>query len=353
VKTLNAQRPTPNVERSRQRQRFQKPFHALFVVESSASQIENDLSQSPALGEGRVDMTTADNASQRQGAARGGLLARYPLIFYFVIAYGFSWVVWVPLALSKDGAGLLSFRSPIGASASVVVASFVGPFLSAFIMTGITEGREGIDRLLRRCVLWRVGLGWYLFALIGIPLILALGVIALPGAMASFTGLASLAPPRPWLSLIIYVFFHGPLGEEPGWRGFALPRLQRLYGPLVGSLILGTLWPLWHLPYFWVPAWNFPPTLLNVGLFVISSIPLTIVMTWVFNNTKGSVLMAILVHLTFDFTFVILNLLFTAPIVTDYGSTLPVFIGLGAVALLLIILTRGQLGYEHSSRSEQ
>src|SRR6058998_3366893 len=107
---------------------------------------------------------------------RRALLARHPLTFYFLIAYAFAWVVWVPLALSKDGAGLLSFRSPIGASASVVVASFVGPFLSAFIMTGVTEGKAGIGRLLRRCMLWRVGLGWYLFALIGIPLILVLGV---------------------------------------------------------------------------------------------------------------------------------------------------------------------------------
>jgi membrane protease YdiL (CAAX protease family) len=295
-------------------------------------------------------MTTADNVAQRPGAGQG-LLTRYPLTFYFLIAYGFAWLVWVPLALSKDGAGLLSFHSPIGASASVVVASFVGPFLSAFIMTGITEGRAGIGRLLCRCVLWRVGLWWYLFALIGVPMILVLGVIVLPGALASFKGLASLVA-FPWLSQIVYVFFHGPLGEEPGWRGFALPRLQRLHGPLVASLILGPLWALWHLPFFWVPAWSFPPTLLNVGMFVLAATPLTIVMTWIFNNTKGSVLMAILVHATFDFTFVILNLLFTAPIVTDYGSTLPMLTGGGAVALLVIALTRGRLGYQHYRREE-
>jgi CAAX protease family protein len=280
---------------------------------------------------------------------RRALLARHPLTFYFLIAYAFSWLVWVPLALSKDGAGVLSFRSPIGASASVVVASFVGPFLSAFIMTGVTEGRTGTGRLLRRCVLWQVGFGWYLVALIGIPLILLLGVTVLPGAMASFRGLAFLVTPRPWLSQIVYVLLHGPLGEEPGWRGFALPRLQRLYGPLVGSLILGPLWALWHLPFFWVPAWSFPPTLFNIVMFVVAAVPLTIVMTWVFNNTKGSVLMAILVHATFDFTFVILNLLFTAHIVTDYGSTVPVLIGLGTLALLAIGVTRGRLGYQEES----
>ena len=295
-------------------------------------------------------MTTADNADQLQGAAREGLLARYPLTFYFLIAYCFSWLVWVPLALSKDGAGVLSFHSPIGASASVVVASFVGPFLSAFIMTGVTDGKAGIGRLFLRCVLWRVGFGWYLFALIGLPLILWLGVTVLPGATESRKVLAVLVPPRPWLGMIVYVLLHGPLGEEPGWRGFALPRLQQRYGPLVASLILGPLWALWHLPFFWVPAWNFPPTLFNIGLFVAAAIPLTIIMTWVFNNTKGSVLMAILVHFTFDFTFVILNLLFTAPIVTDYGSTLPVLIGVGTLALIAIGVTRGRLGYAAAAK---
>ena len=189
------------------------------------------------------------------------------------------------------------------------------------------------------------GLGWYLFVLFGIPIILVLGVIVLPGALASFKGLASLVA-IPWLNQIVYVFLHGPLGEEPGWRGFALPRLQRLHSPLVASLILGPLWALWHLPFFWVPAWNFPPTLANIVLFVIASIPVTILITWVFNNTKGSVLMAILGHWSFDMTFVILNLLFTAAIVTDYGSTLPVLVSLGTVALLVIALTRGRLGYQ-------
>jgi hypothetical protein len=132
--------------------------------------------------------------------------------------------------LSEDGAGLLPYRSPLRLYATIAIASFVGPFLSAFIMTGITEEREGVGRLLRQVVLWRVGLRWYLFALMGLPAIMVLSVIFLPGALASFQGLAGVAP-LPMLALFVYVFFlGGPLGEEPGWRGFALPGLQRLYG---------------------------------------------------------------------------------------------------------------------------
>jgi membrane protease YdiL (CAAX protease family) len=273
------------------------------------------------------------------------LLLRHPLVFYFICAYAFSWLAEMPLVLSEDGAGLLSYRSPLGLYATIAIASFVGPFLSAFIMTGMTEGRIGTGRLLRQLVLWRVGLRWYVFALIGLPAIMALSVIFLPGALASFQGLAGLAP-LPMLSLFAYIFLlGGPMGEEPGWRGFALPRLQRLHGPLVGSLILGSIWALWHLPIFWIPAWNLPPNIRNVIMFVIAAIAFTIVMTWVFNNTRGSLFIAVLVHTAFDTVLAILNGLFPVPIVNDYGSNVPVLIGLGVLALVLVALTGGRLSY--------
>jgi uncharacterized protein len=285
-------------------------------------------------------------AAPRRGIK--ALLARNPLVSFFVMAYAFTWLAaFMPLVLSEDGAGLLSYRWPLGLYATIAIASFVGPFLSAFIMTGITEGREGVGRLVRQLVLWRVGFGWYLFALIGLPAIMVLSVIVLPGTLASFQGLATLSP-LPLLVLFVYVFFlGGPLGEEPGWRGFALPRLQRRYGPLVGSLILGPIWAFWHLPLFWAPAWNLPPTILNIVMFVIAATAFTIVMTWVFNNTKGSLFMAVLVHTSFDMVLAILNGLFPVPIVNDYGSNVPVLIGLGVLALVLVALTRGRLGYQH------
>jgi uncharacterized protein len=277
------------------------------------------------------------------GGGIKALLARHPLVFYFIIAYAFSWLAWMPLVLSEDGAGLLSYRNPIGFYTTLAIASF-GPFLSALILTAITEGRLGTGRLLRELVLWRVGLRWYLFAVIGLPAILVLSVIFLPGALASFQGLADLARLP---TLYAYVFFlGGPLGEEPGWRGFALPRLQRLYGPLVASLILGPLWAFWHLPIFWIPAWNFPPSLSNIVMFVVAATLFTIVMTWVFNNTKGSLFIATLVHTSFDTILSILNGLFPTPIVNDYGSNVPILIGLGALALVLVALTRGCLGYQ-------
>jgi uncharacterized protein len=294
----------------------------------------------------------APAAPAQPAAPHQGVLARHPLTFYFIIAYAGSWLIWLPLALSEDGTGLLPFSSPL-LLATFGFAAFLGPFLSGFVMTGATEGRAGIGRLLRRFVLWRVGLGWYLFVLLGAPSILALAAVLLPGALGSIEGLAPLAP-LPLLILFVFVFFlGGPLAEEPGWRGFALPRLQRRYGPLVGSLILAPLWAFWHLPLFFVPAWETPPTILNFILYLTAVTVMTIVFTWVFNNTKGSLLIAILLHAAVDTSYATLIVLFPTPLVTDYGTMVPMVIGFGAVALVVIALTRGRLGYQHYRQEEE
>jgi membrane protease YdiL (CAAX protease family) len=287
-------------------------------------------------------MATA--APVQPGAPHRGikaLLARHPLVSFFVLAYAGTWLFELPYVLSEDGSGLLPYSSPL-LTWTLPVSIFMGPFLAAFIMTGATEGREGVGRLLGRFVLWRVGLRWYLFALVGIPVIVVLSVIVMPGVLESFQGPGALAP-LPLLGVFVYVLFlGGALGEEPGWRGFALPRLQSLHGPLVGSLILGPLWGLWHLPLFWTP-WN-ELTALNVVVYVLSTTSLAIMYTWAFNNTKGSLLIAILIHAAFNWTTAAVAPLFPAPILSDYGL-LPILGGFGALAVVLVALTRGRLGY--------
>jgi uncharacterized protein len=281
-------------------------------------------------------------AAQHRGIK--AMLARHPLVSFFVIAYAGTWLFELPYVLSEYGAGLLPTRSPV-LLWTTPVSIFMGPFLSAFIMTGVTEGREGVHRFLRRFVLWRVGFRWYLFVIVGIPVIAVLSVVVIPGVLGSYQGLGALAP-LSVLGIYVYVFFlGGALGEEPGWRGFALPRLQSMHGPLVGSLILGPLWALWHLPLFLTP-WNVLSTF-NVVVFVLATTCLAIMYTWVFNNTKGSVLMAILIHASFNgFVTGILGQLFPAPILEDYGL-LPILGGFGAFAVVLVALTRGRLGYQH------
>jgi uncharacterized protein len=293
-------------------------------------------------------MTVDDTPAQPASPQEGGLLARHPLTFFFLMAFAFSWLAWSPWYLSEEGIGLLPY--PVSAFPWLALGIFLGPTLAAFIMTGVTEGRAGIRRLLRRIVLWRVGLRWYLFAFIGVPLVMTLGTILVPGGLASLQFLGPgyvLAYPVTFIATLI---IGGPLGEEIGWRGFALPRMQPLQGPLVGSIILGLLWGLWHLPEFFVPAWaetSGGSNLLAIVKFCIFAIASAIVFTWVFNNTKGSVLMAVLVHATIDAPFLPYSVLLGPSEVIN-----SLLLGFGALALVVVALTRGRLGYEHYQQEE-
>jgi membrane protease YdiL (CAAX protease family) len=262
------------------------------------------------------------------------------------MAFAFSWLAWSPWVLSEDGAGLLPYKLSDAASGLLNAAAILaGPTLSGFIMTGITEGRAGIRRWLGRIVRWRVGFVWYLFALIGVPVVMALGTLILPGGLTSLLALGPGYVLSYLGSFVLVTILGGPLFEEPGWRGFALPRLQPLHGPLVGTIILGLLWALWHLPEFMVPSWaesSGGSGFLDIVKFVVIAITFAIVTTWVFNNTRGSVFMAILVHASIDTFSLPMGALFSP---SDVANSL--LLSFGALALLLVVLTRGQLGYQH------
>src|SRR5919107_6462393 len=122
---------------------------------------------SPTLRGRSFDLTTTDTAAQRPDAAREGLLARHPLISFFGMAFAFSWIAWSPWVLSEEGVGLLPY--PVSSLPWLPLGIFLGPTLSGFIMTGITEGRAGVRRLLHRIVLWRGGVGGGLFSPLRIP----------------------------------------------------------------------------------------------------------------------------------------------------------------------------------------
>lgn len=149
---------------------------------------------------------------------------------------------------------------------------------------------------------------------------------------------------------VVVLIIGGPLLEEGGWRGFALPRLQPLHGPLVGTLILGLLWALWHLPEFFVPSWaegSGGSGFLDIVKFVVAAIAFAIVITWVFNNTKGSVLMAILVHVSIN--------TFTGPMGTLFSPSEvsnSILLSFGVLALLIVVVTRGRLGYQNYRQEE-
>ncbi len=274
-------------------------------------------------------------------------LQHHSLVCYFVIAYGLSWLAWVPFVLSQSGLGVL----PVSLSQFAIIPGlYLGPLLSGFLMTATTEGKPGVQNMLRRFVLWRVGWQWYLFTLVGIPVFLFLGYFILPGAVAVFH---FPFPQILWVYplFLILEIFTSALGEEPGWRGFALPRLQTRYGSLLGTLILGVLWGCWHLPLF-LTTWGGGAGWLDVGGFLLKTIGTALMITWVFNHTRGSLLLAILLHASIDAfgTVMVLTNLFQAHWMQQ-NSSLAQLIGLGVVPLLLILVTRGRLGYQQATSS--
>jgi len=216
-------------------------------------------------------------------------------------------------------------------------------------MTRTLEEKEGWLNLRSRLRLWRVGWQWYAFTLLGIPALMLLGIAVLPGALASFQGF----PPHflivYLISFILIFFGGGPLGEEPGWRGFALPRLQSRYGSLWGTLLLGALWTFWHLPDFLTsaqkggPGSGLYPFYAGLPIFFLEVMTLAIIFTWVFNHTGGSLFLAVLLHASYN-TFGVVQPLFSTPIVTR--TDLPFIMGMGLLAFLIVILTRGRLGYQ-------
>jgi membrane protease YdiL (CAAX protease family) len=231
---------------------------------------------------------------------------------------------------------------------SILPAVLGGPILPALLMTAIINGRAGVGRLLRRCVQWRVAPRWYLFVLVGFPALILLSVLVLPGAIAG------VREPVPLLALsylpafIIIFLVGGPLVEEPGWRGFALPRLEQRLGALRGTLLLGALWGLWHLPLFlFMPGYNGAGTgFFGVSLafvaFVLGSVALAVIFTWVFHRTGGSLLLTMLLHASE-------NTIIGAVFLTQLGylSVYGLYLVLAAV---IIIATRGRLSSQRFER---
>lgn len=289
-------------------------------------------------------MNTAAFSPQAVSAAaqveRSSWPQRHALTGYFALAFGLSWLGWLPMALAQNGLGVLPIRLPFTLFA--MLTTFGGPTVAAFVMTGFTEGRTGVRALLRRYRQGKFGVGWYALILLGMPLAFLLASTVVLGG-APWQTLAAKAPVflSAYPLLLIVGLFTGPLGEEPGWRGFALPRLQAKIGPVGGSLALGALWAAWHAPLFLLPEWRGTGPL---GPFALAFfgwvVPFSVIMTWVYNRTGGNLIAAVLTHDALNAT-VALVALHVLQVPGDLFLQSKIW---WPVALLLVIVTRGGLG---------
>ncbi|MBI5969050.1 MAG: CPBP family intramembrane metalloprotease [Deltaproteobacteria bacterium] len=179
------------------------------------------------------------------------------------------------------------------------------PALAALFVIGMTQGTAGLRSYARRLLNWRVGLGWYAFVLFGIPGLYLLAAFLTwtmgEPAFALYTG--------PWSRFVFAVLLRGSAGpvEEFGWRGFALPLLQRSFSGLVAAVILGLIWGVWHLPAFLVTGFyrselGFSLSL-SFGSFLLQSVAVSIIMTFVYNGTGGNIPLPFLIHWLVNFPY--------------------------------------------------
>jgi membrane protease YdiL (CAAX protease family) len=216
------------------------------------------------------------------------IIRRFPTLSFFVLAYVFTWAIAVPLLLSKRGWTNLNIPHELEG-----LAAF-GPFAAALLVTLLVSGRNGIKTLLASCIKWRVPLLWLLFVLLSPLVVLAIAIALAPvdNTTSGSTGLYGFLFSAAFIELIVFGGLFQGLGEEPGWRGLAIPQLRRRHGPLLATLMLFPVWLCWHLPMFLsreftLGAW------FGFSLGILSA---AIWLTFIYDATR-SVLMAIVWHM--------------------------------------------------------
>lgn len=214
-------------------------------------------------------------------------IRQYPLPSYFVLAYAWTWLCWWSAYTVSIG----RISLPISRDSLATLGQF-GPFFAALVVTAATGGRQGLRSFFARFVRWRARPVWVLVSLLLLPTLMMTAIL-----LYAFTAgtLSSLQFRDTWTTLpahfVYSLIFAGALGEEPGWRGFALPRMQARYGSLTASIVLGLLWAGWHLPLWWLN-----PAPMPYPIYVVALTLSTFLFTWLFNHTHGSVFYALLFH---------------------------------------------------------
>jgi hypothetical protein len=215
---------------------------------------------------------------------------RHALVIFFVLAFFFTWLYWLPSAAAARG--WVAFHPPAGLD---ILAGY-GPLLAALLAAALSGGRAALKGLAARLVRWRVEPRWYLAVLL-LPILIQGGGLLIYSLLAA-QPLRPAATRAPIPELLVFfplliLGFDG-LGEEMGWRGFALPRLLESRQPLAASLVLGLLWGLWHLPIALTPGSPLGAT--PWYLVLANTMGLAILHTWIFYHARASILIAILFH---------------------------------------------------------
>ena len=239
-------------------------------------------------------MTTSILTSSKPQS--NSLVKKYPLMSFFLLAYALTWPFMILEVL--ESYDMLSFQVP---TAFLIVQAFM-PGLAAVIVIGLISGRAGIPSLFRKLLIVRAGFKWYAVAIFGMAVV-SVAAIALHNLFGSSPDVPLLSTKMPVFSSLIELLLNVMLlfifsilfnSEELGWRGFALPRLQAKYNALTSSLILSVPWLFFHLPLFFkLGSSQADSSFVSYGIGIVAT---TVLFTWMYNNTRGSLLTAFLLH---------------------------------------------------------
>jgi hypothetical protein len=222
-------------------------------------------------------------------------------LVYFALVFIFSWGWWGSLLVIAPG-GLPEGKAE-GLPFLFALLAALGPSLVGIILTRVVDGRAGLKALLARLGQWRVNLVWYGVALLTTSFLLSiiLPVLATFVSPLFLPAIITAQNPAGLIAFGLLIGLVAGIFEEVGWTGFALPRLQVRYTPLTAAFFLGIIWGLWHfVGDFWGRADSYGNLyILNFILFVIEVTAYRILIVWVYNNSRGSLLLAMLMHVTF------------------------------------------------------
>ncbi len=234
----------------------------------------------------------------RATSQRSRFIARYSVLTFFILAF-----------VLGGGTVLLVVQGVL--SAQLTMASALSASAAGIIITALEDGSAGLKLMLKRLLTWRVELGYWLFALLFLVPAFLLGSVANPLFDGDPLTFKEMEPAASILPMFIGIFIVAGLGQELGWTGFLMPRLQARFGALTACVLRALLGGIWHLPLF-IYSWLQHPTLADLhymgwiaqkGFLVaftttllLFQLPWSVFFTWIFNNTRGSLLLIAVLH---------------------------------------------------------
>jgi membrane protease YdiL (CAAX protease family) len=256
------------------------------------------------------------------------LIQRHPLASFFVLAYAISWILWIPLVVSG-----VPPTGPTGPGLVLTLLGSLVPSAVAILLIAVLHGKAGVRKLLRRLLMWRVGVGWWVAVVLLSTL--GLGAVGLSVLVGGDAPDLDVTIPVVVIMFLLFIFPGSAGGEEIGWRGFALPHLQAVRSALGASVVLGVVWGVWHLPLYLLGADIRPVSLFPA--WVLLTVAASVIYTWMYNGTGGSLLIVVLFHAASNLPLTIL----LEPLEDQVHQPFLIYVALTIVAAAVVVAATG------------